>query len=220
MRPSMDEQLKQRIVGAAVLIALAVIFIPFVISDKHEGYQQAKTDFSIPLPPQKPQVVVENDEFIPQPIAKVDLQKKISKVKTIKSITAKLRLVKPKIVKQKTVKPAKVAKKKVKLQTKAKARVHTQAKTVHIPLRLPVEQWVVQLASYSQVRYANAMRTQLQQKGFNAFTMQIKNAHGKRITRLLVGPEKTRAQADKLAARVKSATHMNGYVISYRGKKA
>ncbi|MBS0358531.1 MAG: SPOR domain-containing protein [Proteobacteria bacterium] len=52
----MDEKMKQRIIGGAVLVALAAIFIPFMLHDKQPGMKVSKAEFQVPPPPAQPEV--------------------------------------------------------------------------------------------------------------------------------------------------------------------
>lgn len=64
--------------------------------------------------------------------------------------------------------------------------------------------WVVQVGAYNDVERLKAARAKLQKLGYASYTQDVDSSTGKR-TRVRVGPYKTRAEADAVAARVKTA---------------
>ncbi|HSN24294.1 MAG TPA: sporulation protein, partial [Methylomicrobium sp.] len=51
----MDQELKQRLIGAVVVTALAAIFIPMLFDDPIDTSGQAVSEMTIPEPPPGPQ---------------------------------------------------------------------------------------------------------------------------------------------------------------------
>jgi DedD protein len=64
--------------------------------------------------------------------------------------------------------------------------------------------WVVQVGAYNDMERLRAARAKLQLLGYASFTQEVDSPTGKR-TRVRVGPFKSRAEADAVAARVKTA---------------
>lgn len=64
--------------------------------------------------------------------------------------------------------------------------------------------WAVQLGSFSAKINADKLMKSLQSKGFTAYTQTIKSSHGTSMTKVLVGPELLREDADKLQQRLKA----------------
>jgi DedD protein len=64
--------------------------------------------------------------------------------------------------------------------------------------------WVVQVGAYNDMERLRAARAKLQLLGFASYTQDVDSPTGQR-TRVRVGPFKTRAEADAVAARVKTA---------------
>ncbi len=64
--------------------------------------------------------------------------------------------------------------------------------------------WVVQVGAYNDAERLKAARAKLQKLGYTSYTQEVDSSTGKR-TRVRVGPYKTRAEADAVAARVKTA---------------
>lgn len=64
--------------------------------------------------------------------------------------------------------------------------------------------WVVQVGAYNDMERLRAARAKLQLLGYASYTQDVDSPTGKR-TRVRVGPFKSRAEADAVAARVKTA---------------
>ncbi|MCZ8110700.1 MAG: SPOR domain-containing protein [Betaproteobacteria bacterium] len=64
--------------------------------------------------------------------------------------------------------------------------------------------WVVQVGAYNDMERLRAARAKLQLLGYASYTQDVDSPTGKR-TRVRVGPFKSRAEAEAVAARVKTA---------------
>ncbi len=84
----MDNSLKQRIVGAVVLIALAVIFLPAVLKDKIE-----REPFKTRVPAKPESLVAQNNTIQPQD---VEISKKLDKIE--KQTSRKPRYSTPRVI--------------------------------------------------------------------------------------------------------------------------
>jgi DedD protein len=62
---------------------------------------------------------------------------------------------------------------------------------------------VVQVGAYNDVERLKAARAKLQKLGYASYTQDVDSTTGRR-TRVRVGPFNTRAEADAVAARVKT----------------
>ncbi|MHC9084675.1 SPOR domain-containing protein [Luteimonas sp. RIT-PG2_3] len=74
--------------------------------------------------------------------------------------------------------------------------------------------FVVQLGAFSSTGDANALRDRLRAAGITAFTDTVSTDKG-RLTRVKAGPVLTRADAERLKSRVKSAVAIDGMVRSH-----
>jgi DedD protein len=63
--------------------------------------------------------------------------------------------------------------------------------------------WVVQVGAYNDAERLKAARAKLQKLGYASYTQDVESSTGRR-TRVRVGPFNTRAEADAVAARVKT----------------
>jgi len=187
-------QLKQRLVGAVVLVALAVIFIPMLLSGRGdlggsiEGSNiPPEPDFRFPPVPTAPKappvaaapvVPLGDDDEVVLPVA-----------------------------------PDKPAPAKNIVKTPAKPVPSIAEKTT------PVESgqlsgWVVQVGSFSARNNAQALRDKLRKQGHASFVESIKGESG-RVYRVRVGPELSKAAADKLRQRLAKESGLKGLVQAY-----
>jgi DedD protein len=78
-----------------------------------------------------------------------------------------------------------------------------------------VTAWAVQVGSFSSSDNAQALRERLKTAGFDAFTEPGRSADGSAFTRVFVGPEIQRDKADALAARLQKSQGLKALVVRY-----
>ena len=201
----MDDQLKRRLVGAAVLVSLAVIFIPIVLdtSGTHEPRIVAsnipakpETGFSssiIPLEsPQTPSL----DELA---VREARRQQQDALLRE----------------QQASVTPIGEAATGLENQTLQTVAPTDASPKVEAGNSAPIA-WVVQLGSFSNRENALALRDKLRKQGYSAY---IESAYSKKntVTRVIVGPERDREQANKTLTQLNKDTGLRGIVIQFPG---
>ena len=224
----MDEGAKRRLVGAAVLVALAVIFVPMLLNDKDDdglgepivipdapefdaGYagpdddavRDAATDAlggsAPPLPSPEPPTGA------------------LSQGQDIQPGTAPLLAPEP---------PAPAASRsraepESSAQTSRDSRPATPAPRTTTavvgpkPVPAGAPAWVVQVASLGSAAPAEKLRDELRGKGYPAFVEQA-TVNGKLYFRVRVGPETDRGRANSVAARLQRETGNKPLVQTYR----
>ncbi|NOX07936.1 MAG: hypothetical protein GXP22_00330 [Gammaproteobacteria bacterium] len=183
----MNEPLKQRLVGAAVLIGLAIIFVPSLIdrSDPVNGD-------TLPAIPQQPKLKVRSHLHVlklPPPI-QADKEMREVAVDVIKKAPAMVKKVAVEVKKAVVeIKKAPVLKKKI----------------------AKLDAWVVQLASFKKKENAYTLRDRLRKKRYDAFVQRIKMDGGV-VYRVRIGPELKRESAEKLLKRLMKETKLKGIV--------
>ena len=220
----MENSLKQRIVGAVVLIALAVIFLPAVLKEKTE---QKTFESQIPAKPielDKYQVDAETIAKNKQLSEKLDEIENAAESETENSVIedeadtelAKNNLAKSESAKSELAKfksaetsekvssdPTKQPKQKAPAQSKQPIDDKQQIKET-LGEAFKEAAWVIKVASFSNLDNARKMIAQLKQKGYKAYRRSGKNQQGKTVYRIYVGPyiEKSRAssQLDAVSA--------------------
>lgn len=208
----LDKNLLQRIVGALVLLALAVIFIPMLLSRQDEMHRVVVDAPSMPQAPvmpevemqpvtvPKPQVIDEapvGEDSGPDPIAAIIEQNAEPEVNPVPAS--------PPIEVREQAKVAAAA--------RAEAPVAPPAEKPASRLdanSLPVS-WSVQLASLSSRSGAETLQKTLREQGYNAY---IRTFEG--MNRVFVGPLIERAEADRLRDQLNRNQKLNGFVVRYK----
>ena len=196
----MEERIKQRMVGAAVLVALAVIFIPIILEGPEEEFGPWGT--KLPKPPAagalsdiEPLVLPEHGAT--EPVHRIVLD----------------------------VDPSRMAEKKA--NQEATAENQAVVTTTSIPDNQEskpatgssvadkgLQSWVVQVGSFNDKQKALGLQSRLQVKGYTAFVEPLSAEPGS-MYRVRVGPELKRADAQLIRDRIASEMNLDGMVTSY-----
>ncbi len=208
---SVNIQLKQRLVGAVVLVSLAIIIIPMLLPGEgrytrqqpvstipvEPDYRFAPLPEAPPAPPvaQAPPVPVEalpapeEEKPVPQALPAKSAEKPAAKPKPAAEPVAKPDL------------PIDAATPKHSAVSKAGDGQATA--------------WVVQVGSFSSARNAHALRDKLRKMGHSAFVEAVEDKGGKSVYRVRVGPEVRRDLAEKLQQRLAREAKLKGIVLRY-----
>ncbi|CAM3239292.1 MULTISPECIES: SPOR domain-containing protein [Pseudomonas] len=215
----LDSAYKQRMVGALVLVALAVIFLPMLFSRQDEQRQVTVEAPAAPQAPVMPQVQVE-PVVVPEPQAlpeeePVPTDLEIAEQQAPSTpIQPSVPVVKPTpapVVAAKPVAPA-PAPKPVAPQPAAPGKPEVGQSRID-PNGLPIS-WSVQLASLSNRESAEALQKTLRSQGYNAY---IRTADGK--NRVFVGPLIERAEADRLRDLLGRQQNLKGFVVRFQPER-
>jgi DedD protein len=219
-----DTSLKQRLVGAALLIALAVIFIPMFFDD---ASREKPVTLDMDVPP-KPKYTSQNQPATPvqvqepaskgQPATPVQVQEPAAQNPSTPPVQAQepdskdapadeIAMVKP------AAKPP---------IDERQAPDKLAAPGTVLPPKLPGEfssprpkliEWAVQVGSFSERENAATLRDDLRSSGFAAFEEKAVS-EGEQVFRVMVGPEKERKRAEALRARLRNQEDLDGIVVS------
>lgn len=196
----MNEQLKQRLVGAAVLVLLAVIFVPMILDRPSEP----EVRIQHPILPLKPETeftsrIVPLSEPAPSPIE-------------TESITGAL-------VESEPAQPTEPVETKEDLAA-ADSEAEPDAPPEPAPKTAEVAPapaaWAIQLGSFSSPKNAMELRDKLKKKGYIAF-IETARVGGKEITRVFVGPELAKERAGELVKKLQTETELKGMIVQYPG---
>ncbi|WP_242195182.1 MULTISPECIES: SPOR domain-containing protein [unclassified Pseudomonas] len=219
----LDSAYKQRMVGALVLVALAVIFLPMLFSRQDEQRQVVVEAPAAPQAPTVPQVQVE-PVVVPEPQAlpeepmpsdaDVAAQQAPSmpvqpSVPVVKSAPAPAPAAPA--VAAKPAAPA-PAPKPVAPQPAAPGKPDVGQSRID-PNGLPIT-WSIQLASLANRESAEALQKKLRAQGYNAY---IRSADGK--NRVFIGPLIERAEADRLRDLLGRQQNLNGFVVRFQPER-
>ncbi|WLI10630.1 MULTISPECIES: SPOR domain-containing protein [Pseudomonas] len=218
----LDKAYKQRMVGALVLVALAVIFLPMLFSRQDEQRQVRVDVPSAPQAPAVPQVQVEpvvvpDPQALPQePVPSDDeiaaQQAPSTPIAPSAPVAAPPA---PPAAKPVTPPPAPVAKP-VPAPAQPIAAAPTKPSTT--PSRVDANglsvSWSVQLASLASRESAESLQKTLRSQGYNAY---IRTADGK--NRVFVGPLIERAEADRLRDLLSRQQNLKGFVVRFQPER-
>ncbi len=213
----LDKAYKQRMVGALVLVALAVIFLPMLFSRQDEQRQVTVEAPAAPQAPAMPQVQVEpvvvpEPQALPQePVPSDDeIAQQESAVPTAPVAPAPAaKPAAPAPVPALAAKPATAPAQPI---TAAPGKPDTTQSRVDAN-GLSVS-WSVQLASLSNRESAEKLQKTLRSQGYNAY---IRTADGK--NRVFVGPLIERAEADRLRDLLNRQQNLKGFVVRFQPER-
>lgn len=197
----MDRALKERIIGAAVLVVFVVLIVPvFLDGPPQKGEIVSER---VPLPGQAAEgdtrtVVLERDRDEPVPVPAAATEPE-PETETKRERPAQPE---PKPEPESTPEPEpKPAPAKPEAQQPAAA------------AESPTGMWAVQLGSFGNQQNAERLAADLRKQGFAAFLSQLSTDSGE-LHRVRIGPQKDRESAEAMAARLAKAGH-KGQVVPH-----
>ena len=191
----MDRALKERIIGASVLVVLVVLIVP-VFLDGPSGETELLSE-TIMLPGQEQggarqkTVVLERDRELPVPVARAEDGEPESKPAQSNMHTA-------------VAKSTPVVKK-----PEPKASDNTAPPEE----KSATGMWAVQMGSFSNQQNAERLAADLRKDGYAAFLSQLQTGSGK-LHRVRIGPQKDRVSAESVAAKLSAKGH-KGQVVPH-----
>lgn len=205
----LDRGLKQRIVGALVLVALAVIFLPMLLSRQDEVRHVVVDAPLMPQTPVVPEIQMDPvavpepqqlpDEPVPaDPVEEPMVEQPVAEAPAPAAQPAPQQPVTPPPARVSVAKPA--------------APVTPPVQRLDAN-NLPVS-WSVQLASLSNRARAEELQRSLRSQGYNAY---IRTVDG--MNRVFVGPVVERAEADRLRDQLNRQQKLNGFVVRFQPER-
>ncbi len=196
MLPDFDP--RHRIIGAIVLVSLAVIFLPMVLDSRALHEADAVPMFEIPERDKKifvskvtPIIPAGISTEAPQTAAKKSTSSPTPGTEKSKAIT------KPATKSASTPPPSTPA---------AAASSRKQARIK--------EGWAVRVGTFSVHENAERVMAALRAKGFTPNSSSIPTTNGA-VTRVWLGPYKGEDEASRARQKVRSATGNDGYIVTY-----
>ena len=199
----MDRALKERIIGAAVLVVFVVLVVPVFL----DGPPQSGEIVSerVPLPGQAAEgetrtVVLERDRDEPVPVAA--------------SVTA------PQAEEPQKAEPEAKPEPEPKAAAVARSEPEPEPEPAKPAAQSPAPEsasstgmWAVQLGSFGNQQNAERLAADLRKQGFAAFLSQLSTDSGQ-LHRVRIGPQKDRESAEAMAARLAEAGH-KGQIVPH-----
>ena len=198
----MNQLLKQRLVGAVVLVSLAVIFIPIILEGPDDEWSPRTQGM-----PEPPQITyhAEGETELPLPV---------DEAAEVPGPAPPVVTAEP----QPQVDPG---------STAATQPPPAAGPAVAAPAPVPVREtppsapvatgdWAIQIGRFSQQLNAQGLRDRLKKAGYAAFLQEDRTDSGQ-SWRVLVGPLKTRDDAEKIRDELASKRQLKGFVIQNKG---
>ena len=201
----MEQALKQRLIGAIVLVSLAVIFIPIILEGPDDEWtprshsipeqpqMDYRADMELELPPETPGI----DETVAMELMSQEQAESKPQPAAVKTAAVPVKTPDPVKAAPKPLPPLKPA-------------------VPAVPKTEPLQGWFVQVGSFGREMNAKGLRERLVAAGFHVQLQDVKLGN-KYAYRVLVGPSSSRTEAEKLAEKLQSGQHLKGMVIEYSG---
>jgi DedD protein len=201
----MEQQLKQRLVGAVVLVSLAVIFIPIILEGPGEEWTARSNNI-----PQPPPVDFRNAAELPLPAAgepayEEAVNEQAALPEPVPSVPDAPEPAPPPVAAAEAAPEEPPARPSPPASRAAEKSGTTASAT-------PASGWYAQVGSFSQHANADGLRDRLVKAGYAAQLQQTDTGKGSSY-RVLVGPEKSRAGAEQLLRKLVSDQQLKGLVI-------
>ncbi|VXC37067.1 DedD protein [Pseudomonas sp. 8Z] len=198
----LEKRLKQRMVGALVLVALAVIFLPMLLSRQDEMRHVVVDAPEMPQAPTVPEMVVEPAEVVePEALPQEPVPLASDEPQRVEVPSQSADEPKPAVA----VQPPKAEP-----VTPPSAVTPSKPDTRLDPNTLPIS-WSVQLASLSSRPGAENLQKTLRSQGYNAY---IRTFDG--MNRVFVGPLIERTEAERLRDQLNRQHKLNGFVVRFQ----
>jgi len=198
----MDQMLKQRLIGAIVIIALAVIFIPMILEGPDDELSPRTQD----MPP-PPTIDYQTEVELPVPEESTGPSGSFADTTTEQEVSAipEAPIAQPESATLEAEVPARQAEPAVAEPTSPA--VATRAATSSTQ-----GGWILQVGSFSQQANALSLRDRLKKAGYQASVKDVKAAGGT-IHRVLIGPVSDRPAAEKLRNKLASEQKLTAMVL-------
>ncbi|MDL0429629.1 SPOR domain-containing protein [Marinobacter sp. TBZ242] len=202
--------LKQRIIGALVLVSLAVIFVPMMFDEPHS--ERESTSIKIPEEPPFPEVEAPEPEIPETPAYRIeepgmdDEQVAAPELDTEEApqsaSTAEEQVAQPETGEQTAQEPVE----------EAPQEPVTDEDAAEFTRSLEGA-WVVQLGSFGSGDNARNLRDKVREKGYNSHLQQITRGDTE-LTRVFSGPFAEKAEAERAKQVLDKAFGLNSLVTS------
>jgi len=200
------ESVKHRLIGAAVLAAIAVLFLPSFFKDR----QQYQVDTSSHIPGRPSITAVDfNEPTRPEGIEPAPAPETMFVPDETEAVPAE------------EVPPAEQA---VVATAATSSEQSTSSKAAATDTSVPViplnaqglpDTWVIQVASLSAQTAANKLRDQLQAEGHKAYVRAVPSANTT-IYRVFIGPKQDKSEALAIKSQLDKRLKVNSLVLPFK----
>ena len=213
----MNEILKQRLVGALILIALGVVFWPIIFVEPGDISGQDLRQIP-PRPAVDTTAIAVPDKSGLRVSPKLESRAQQRREELARD--AAQSVAKPAQTAPAKKPAASAAPKTVKTTDTGKSKAPANKSRTEAPEKpeldaegVPIA-WILQVASVSDSQKAEALRSRLLELGYKAYVKKVHRS-GKVLLRVYVGPKFERAQLDKIKSRVDAEFSVQSMVVRY-----
>ncbi|QDP72786.1 SPOR domain-containing protein [Legionella israelensis] len=228
MKIEMDEKIKHRLIGLAVIISIAAIFAPAIIKKSSQRPDRNVT-MNVKLPPKPlyPNVVIKSEKelFQKTKVAHVELAP-VPEESQLPQLT-KADVIEKNVSIERASTPVELAKKTSAIQNASipvskkvvespdlKNKALAQKNNVSSPKKREAKgEYTVQLASFSKLSNAEHLLKHLESKGYLAKILRVKRKTGGFYFKVHVVGAGDKHEAEKLKQKLASTFQLNGFVI-------
>ena len=209
----LDSKFKQRMVGALVLIGLAIIFLPMLFTRQDEMREVRVDAPAAPQAPAVPQVQVEPVEV---PTVQETPQEPVPGDVEIQDEAPSAPAQAPAmpIAPAPATQPPAASKPAPPTPAQASKPAQPPSSSSKIDANGVSVSWSVQLASLSSRASADNLQKTLRSQGYNAY---VRSADGK--NRVFVGPVIDRAEAERLRDVINRQQQLKGFVVRFEPER-
>ena len=199
--------LKQRIIGALVLVSLAVIFVPMMFDEPHS--KRESSSIQIPEEPPFPEVDMPEPETTESPeyrIEELDAASSPAVTSEVPDPTENIDATEPPADPEPADSPAPA-------QTTETSQPADDGPVSAEFTRSLEGAWVVQLGSFGSDDNATRLREKVREKGYSSHLQRISRGDSQ-LTRVFSGPFAEKAEAEKAKQVLDKAFGLNSLVTS------
>ncbi|WP_062067577.1 SPOR domain-containing protein [Cellvibrio sp. OA-2007] len=202
----MRESVKHRLIGAAVLAAIAVLFLPSFFKDR----QQYQVDTSSHIPGRPSITAVDfNEPTRPDGIEPAPAPETMFVPDEAEAVAvAQIPPAEPAVT-------AAVVSSSGQSVSSAAAKAETSVPDMPLNEQGLPDTWVIQVASLSVQASANKLRDQLQAEGHKAYVRSVATANAT-IYRVFIGPKQDKAQALAIKSQLDKQLKVNSLVLPFK----
>ncbi|MGI9232824.1 MAG: SPOR domain-containing protein [Woeseiaceae bacterium] len=194
----MERALKERIIGAAVLVLFVVLVVPIFLDGPPSENEIVSEQVLLPgQESQKTQtVVLERNRTEPVPAANTVVEVAEPADKPTREAPEQPLVEQAAPVVEKKTEPApKIA--------EQKPAPEPEVAVAKAPMASTTGMWAVQLGSFSSKENAEKLAADLRKQGYAAFLSQLTTSSGQQLHRVRIGPQKDRESAEAMGDRLR-----------------
>lgn len=204
----LDRRLKERLVGAIVLVLMAVIFIPMFLESEEDRAANI-TETNIPTRPE----TEFNSRLVPIPDATEQTVERDTNEPALETApelpSREVTDITPVVEEQPPAVPV-----------VPPAQKTTEPATEQLAADIPqldkgMAAWVIQVGSFSNRENAEKLNKKLRENDYRSFVQPVENDTGTKVYKVRVGPEILRSDAKKLKEKLEQKMSLTGIIMSY-----